>query len=302
MDSETFTVEAPLRLDLLLVSRYPERSRTYFQEIIINGGVTLNGEIAKKRTIPQIGDLIAVRFPPVEEIALVPENIPLNILFEDEHLIAVHKPAGMVVHPAPGHPTGTFVNALLYHCKNISEVGEEHRPGIVHRLDKDTSGVLLAAKTRIAHEKLTELFAKREMQKEYLAICVGNPGAGVIDKPIGRHHLRRKEMAITEKGKEAITEFETLSFEEPFSLVRLKPKTGRTHQIRVHLQSLGTPVFGDRTYGFEKMNTKHEAPRMMLHAHRLTFIHPFTGEKISLEASSEFPKIKSSSIINTYYD
>ncbi len=298
MREESFTsTTQEKRIDSLLSERFANHSRAYFQEIIINGKVTINGKVAKKRTIPEIGDLISVHFPPTQEIELVAENIPLEILYEDEHLIAVNKPVGMVVHPAPGHPRGTFVNALLYHCKNIETVGEEHRPGIVHRLDKETSGVLLAAKTRLAHEKLTELFATRQMQKEYLAVCIGNPGSGVVNKPIGRHHIHRKEMTICEKGKEALTEFETVRFEEPFSLVRCKPKTGRTHQIRVHLKSLGTPIFGDRIYGFEKMNIKFEAPRMLLHAHKLSFIHPLTEEKISLEAQIAFPKIKSSSII-----
>ena len=287
MREESFTATTQeKRIDTLLSERFEQHSRAYFQEIIINGAVTINGKVAKKRTIPEIGDLISVHFPPVDEIELVAEDIPLDILYEDEYLIAVNKPAGMVVHPAPGHPRGTFVNALLFHCKNIGEVGEEHRPGIVHRLDKETSGVLLAAKTRHAHEKLTELFATRQMHKEYVAVCIGNPGNGVVNQPIGRHKVHRKEMTICEKGKEAVTEFETIRFEEPFSLVRC-----------VHLKSLGTPILGDRIYGFEKMNTKLEAPRMLLHAHRLTFIHPLTEEKISFEAPICFPKIKSSCII-----
>lgn len=298
MQEELFSVLEPAtRLDLLLAQRFSDHSRAYFQEIIANGAVTINGQVAKKRTTPEIGDQIAVHFPPVDEIELVAEEIPLDILYEDAHIIAINKPVGMVVHPAPGHPRGTFVNALLFHCKNIENVGEEHRPGIVHRLDKETSGVLLAAKTRLAHEKLTELFATRQMEKEYLAVCVGNPGNGVVNRPIGRHKVHRKEMTICEKGKEALTEFETIRFEEPFSLVCCKPKTGRTHQIRVHLKSLGTPIFGDRIYGFEKINIKMEAPRMLLHAHKLSFIHPLTEEKISLEAPICFPKIKSSSII-----
>ncbi len=300
MEKESFTVEKEaLRLDQLLKERYPDYSRSYFQGIILKGAVLLNGKEAKKRFPLKVGDRIDVTLLPVSEIELIPEKIPLNILFEDEHLLAIDKPSGMVVHPAPGHPKGTFVNALLYHCNNIEKVGEEHRPGIVHRLDKDTSGVLIAAKTRRTHEALVNLFAERKMKKEYLAICIGNPGNGTVDQPIGRHPNHRKEMTISEKGKHAVTHYETLEYNDCFSLVRLFPKTGRTHQIRVHLQFLGTPVFGDTLYGFEKMNRKQEAPRMMLHAHRLTFTHPFTKKEISLQAESPLSQIKASTIIDS---
>lgn len=287
MERESFTVEkGALRLDQLLKERYPDYSRSYFQDIILKGAVLLNGKTAKKRFPLKVGDRIDVSLLPISEIELIPEEIPLDILFEDEHLLAIDKPSGMVVHPAPGHPNGTFVNALLHHCNNIEEVGEEHRPGIVHRLDKDTSGVLIAAKTRRAHEALVNLFAERKMKKEYLAICIGNPGNGTVNQPIGRHSVRRKEMTISEKGKHAVTHYETLEYNDCLSLVRLFPETGRTHQIRVHLQFLGTPVFGDPLYGFEKMNRKQDASRMMLHAHRLSFIHPFTKKEISLQAES----------------
>ncbi len=188
----------------------------------------------------------------------------------------------MVVHPAPGHPTGTFVNALLYHCHSLPPQGL--RPGIVHRLDKETSGVLLAAKTVEAHKKLIEAFSRREIEKDYQAVVVGNPGEKVVNQPIGRHPLKRKEMTILDKGRHATTIIETLKFSKGFSLVKAKPITGRTHQIRVHLKSINTPVIGDILYGPVKLSQKLKVKRHLLHAYHLTFPHPSSGRKISVEA------------------
>lgn len=277
--------EAGKRLDALLALRFPDYSRTYFQSLIDQGIVLLNGQGVKKREIPEPGDRIQVRFEPVPEMDLSPEAIPLDLLFEDEHLLAVNKAAGMVVHPAPGHASGTFVNALLAHCRGLASFDDPLRPGIVHRLDKDTSGVLLAAKTTFAHQKLVELFSTRQMDKQYLAISCGCPKSGIVDAPIGRHPIRRKEMSTVDTGgKEAITEVRIVAVQEKLSLILLRPRTGRTHQIRVHMKHLGHPILGDELYGFEKMNRALSPPRLLLHAYRLAFKHPITGEKLCLHA------------------
>lgn len=277
-----FVVEEPKRLDKLLTEAFPDHSRSYFQFIIEMGAVTCGGKPMKKREIPKIGDEIEVFFITPPEVLLKPEDIPLNILYEDEFIICINKPAGMVVHPAPGHSTGTFVNALLHHCRSLPP--QDLRPGIVHRLDKETSGVLLAAKTVEAHQKLIEMFSKREIHKEYLAITVGSPGNQTVDLPIGRHPVKRKEMTINEKGRSAITHLETLQSEGGFSLVKAKPVTGRTHQIRVHLKAVKTPVLGDRTYGPEKLSNKMKVERQLLHAHHLSFTHPITGVQVEVTA------------------
>lgn len=279
---KNFIVEDSKRLDKLLAEVFPEHSRSYFQFLIDAGSVTCNGKKVKKRMIPNLGDEIQIFFLTSPEIKLTPEDIPLDILYEDDAVICINKPSGMVVHPAPGHPTGTFVNALLYHCRSLPP--QDLRPGIVHRLDKETSGVLLAAKTVEAHKKLIEAFSRREIEKEYQAVVVGNPGEKVIDEPIGRHPLKRKEMTILEKGRHATTIIETLKFSKGFSLVIAKPITGRTHQIRVHLKSINTPVIGDTLYGPMKLSRKLKVERQLLHAYRLTFPHPINGKKITIEA------------------
>lgn len=271
--------EEEVRIDKLLAERFPSHSRTYFQYLIENGYVLLNGAPVKKRIAPEEGDEIEVCFQATPEADLTPEPIPLEILFEDEHLLAINKPPGMVVHPAPGHPTGTFVNALLAHCQNLAPSADPLRPGIVHRLDKETSGVLLAAKTATAHQKLIELFSNRQIEKHYLAICMGRPKNGLIQMPIGRHPVHRKEMAVLPDGREAITEIQTVAFNEKISLVLAKPKTGRTHQIRVHLKHLGCPVLGDPLYG-----KRNGEPRHLLHAYRLSFEHPITHIRLHLSA------------------
>ena len=277
--------ESGLRLDQLLTKQFPSYSRTYFQDLIEEGAVLLNGERSKKRLKPRLGDEVEVCFLLTPEISLEPEEIPLTILYEDEHLIAINKAPGMVVHPAPGHPSGTFVNALLHYCKQIAHLGDPLRPGIVHRLDKDTSGVLLAAKTKEMHQKLIELFSERKIEKTYLAICVGNPGEQTIDAPIGRHPTRRKEMAVLEEGgRAAITRCRTLSKKEELALVEVQLVTGRTHQARVHLKHIGTPVLGDPIYGSNSANKKFGIDRQFLHAHRIQFIHPFTQKKLELTA------------------
>lgn len=271
------------RLDRLLSKHYPTYSRTYFQSLIEQGFILINDLPVKKKDKPKLGDEIEICFQLTPEISLEPENIPLDILYEDEHLLAINKPAGMVTHPAPGHYTGTFVHALLYHCKTLTR-GDTLRPGIVHRLDKDTSGVLLAAKTSQAHQKLVEMFCERKLDKTYLAICVGTPGNSTIEAPIKRHPAKRKEMCVDKAGKPAISITNVLAFDGKLSLVEVKLVTGRTHQIRVHLKHKGTPILGDPVYGSATWNKHYDAPRQMLHAYRLHFCHPITGETINLKA------------------
>ena len=270
--------EANQRLDLYLSRRFPDYSRSYFQIIIGQKGVLLNGREAIKRTTVQAVDRIEIISSPPPEMDIEPEPIPLDILFEDTTLIIVNKPSGMVVHPAVGHWKGTFVNALLHHCHLEDQQGL--RPGIVHRLDKDTSGVMVAAKSRAAHQQLVSLFSQQKMMKEYVAITRGNPGQRLIEGNIGRHPRKRQRMALLpEGGKPAITRVHTEAYNAQYARVRLFPQTGRTHQLRVHLQSIGTPILGDPLYGDPR-----SAPRLLLHAHRLSFTHPLTGAALTYEA------------------
>ena len=281
--------ETGKRLDQVLTTRFGEgRSRTCLQALIEKGCVTLNGSIPKKRTVLALGDEIVVAFARPPDISVAPEPIPLDILYEDAYLLAINKPIGMVVHPAVGHWTGTFVNALAHHCVqqgiSLPDLEHSYRPGIVHRLDKDTSGVLLAAKTLQAQLKISELFANRQIYKEYLAVCLGTPGDHLIQAPIGRHQTDRKKMSVTAAGKPATTHCKTLFSNGKISAVSLILETGRMHQIRVHLQHHGTPVLGDQVYGCSAANAKYEANRQLLHARRLQFFHPFLERMIEIVA------------------
>lgn len=283
--------EAGERLDRVLASRLKEAgSRTYFQYLIEEGKVLVNGVPSKKRTKLEVGDEVEVEYLLTPELTLEPENIPLKILYEDESILVVDKAPGMVVHPAAGNWTGTFVNALLFYCRHLeaSLKDEGLRPGIVHRLDKDTSGVLIAAKTSIAQQKLIAMFADRQVYKEYLAICMGNPKEGVVDAPIGRHPVHRKMMAVLEEGgRPAITHYRSLFFDEKLSCVSIVIETGRTHQIRVHMKHRGTPVLGDPVYGNPSYNAKLGIERQMLHAYKLRLPHPISGQQ--LEFTAEIP-------------
>lgn len=276
--------EANIRLDKLLADKFnPHFSRTYFAKLIEEGLVRLNGRSAKKRHTGSEGDLVEIFFRMEEPTDLKPENIPLDVIFEDEHMVAVNKPVGMVVHPAVGNWSGTFVNALLYHC-HIEKDGSL-RPGIVHRLDKDTSGLLLGAKTAEAQKRLMELFSSRAIYKEYRANTFGTPPNGKLETQIGRNPKNRQEMAVVDSGgKRAVTDFETIKKEGDIAYVKCVIETGRTHQIRVHLKHLKTPVLGDAVYGSESVNKKYKAQRPLLHAYRLQFTHPFTGKIIELTA------------------
>ena len=279
--------EEGTRIDKLLAIRFPDHSRTYFQHLIDTGCVLINGDLVKKRVCPEEGDEIEICFQALPSPSIQAENIPLKILYEDEHILAINKPPGMVTHPAPGHWSGTFVNALLFHCEKLAPSEDPLRPGIVHRLDKDTSGLLLAAKTLLAHQKLIEDFSSRKIEKTYLAVCVGRPSNGIINAPIGRHPTQRKEMAVLSDGREAVSVIQTLAFNDKFSLVLIRPKTGRTHQIRVHLRHVGCPILGDPIYGSEKANQALKPERLLLHAYRLGFAHPIT--KAPLQFSAPIP-------------
>ena len=296
-DTETLFIsdaEAGERLDKILANRLSlAGSRTYFQYLIEEGKVLLNGSPVKKRIKPQSGDEIEIEYILSPELTLTPEEIPLNIVYEDEAFLVVNKVPGMVVHPAVGNWNGTFVNALLFHCRHLTENLDDAksalRPGIVHRLDKETSGLLIAAKTSQAQQKLIEMFAGRNIYKEYLAICIGNPKEGVIEAPIGRNPTNRKVMAVDqEKGRPAITRFCSLFHNERLSLARVVIETGRTHQIRVHMKYHGTPVLGDPIYGIPSFNEKIGAKRQMLHAYKLVFTHPITGKE--MEFTAEIPQ------------
>jgi 23S rRNA pseudouridine1911/1915/1917 synthase len=269
------------RLDLFLSNVQQEISRSQLQRLIELEKVSVNGlpVLAKYKVKP--GDIVEVNVPDPKPLDLPAEDIPLNIVYEDECLVVVDKPPGMVVHPAPGHSTGTLVNALLHHCPDLTGIGGVERPGIVHRLDKDTSGLVLVAKTETAHRSLARQFKQRTIQKVYLALVRGivKAHSGVIDLPIGRHKIHRKKMAPRkEGGREATTAYEVIAHYGHFTYLRLYPKTGRTHQIRVHVASLGHPVIGDTTYG-GKLDEKYmKMPRQALHAHKLEIVHPLSQE------------------------
>ncbi len=279
--------EAGERLDKILARRFKEiHSRTYFQMLIDEHLVLVNGIPVKKRTKLQAGDEIEIQFALTPEIDLTPEDIPLDILYEDDYLIVINKPVGMVVHPAPGNWSGTFVNALLHHCKSLPVDSDQLRPGIVHRLDKNTSGVLVAAKTTAIHQRLTEMFASREVYKEYLAICVGNPGDADIEAPIQRHPVHRQKMAIADqgKGKSALTHVRQWQLMASSASSKWSsPLAGRI-KIRVHMQHRGTPILGDPVYGNDSINKKYQVSRQMLHAHLLRFKHPATGQMMEFKA------------------
>ena len=284
MTLEVFTAsleDIEERIDRVLTKKYPAFSRTYFQYLIDQNAVLINQKSVKKRHKIALGDLVSIDFILTGQSPLVAQEMKFDILFEDEHILVINKPAGMVVHPAPGHRDMTFVNGLLFHCKNLEPDGTL-RPGIVHRLDKETSGVLIAAKTREAQALLTEQFANRVVKKCYIALSFGKPKALSCSGSIGRHPLKRQEMAISESGKEAHTDFEILNQKGDIYLIAAYPLTGRTHQIRVHLKALGAPIIGDSVYAPPFIQEK--ASRHMLHASCLTLTHPITQKSMTFTA------------------
>ena len=277
------------RLDAYLAAKLPDLSRSRIQTLIREQYILLNGKPAKPRDSVKSGDSISVVIPEAVPDIAAPQDIPLDILYEDDHILVLHKEHGIVVHPAPGNPDGTLVNALLHHCKGqLSGIGGVERPGIVHRLDKDTSGCLVVAKSDIAHQSLSTQFSERStMEKLYLAVTHGIPAKAkdTIFTHIGRHPVNRQKMAAINPpgGKTAITDYETLATDSATktALILCHLHTGRTHQIRVHMHHLGTPILGDPIYG-----KKHElpTPRLMLHAWQLTFNHPVSGKKLHFTA------------------
>ena len=278
---------ARCRLDVWLALWYPGLSRARWQALIQNGHVLVDGRHRKPRHLLSGGEQISYVIPPTEPLELEPEAIPLDILFEDDDLIAVNKSPGMVTHPAPGHTRGTLVHALLHHCENLAGIGGTLRPGIIHRLDKDTSGIILAAKSQVAMSHLQAQFKQRKIAKKYLAILHGSPTprTGKIDAPIGRKVNDRKKMGIwAPHSRQAISHYNVLEDLRVASLVEVRIKTGRTHQIRVHLASIGCPVVGDGLYGGGHSHEEPHAIRQMLHAHVLAFQHPTSETPLLLTA------------------
>lgn len=274
-----------IRLDKFLAERFSGHSRTYFQYLIDEKCVLVNGIPVKKQHKISAGEQIEISFRLTPQIDVKPQAIPLDILFEDQHLLVINKPVGMVVHPAPGAPMGTFANALLHHCKELDpEEFEDLRPGIVHRLDKDTSGVLIGAKTQLAHQKLTEQFSNRKIEKRYLGICSGVPKEGHFSAPIHRHPIHRQMMTVCEEGKEAITDFKILAKKGSLTLVEALLITGRTHQIRVHLRKLNCPLLGDALYGSDSINRQYKIQRQLLHAYSIQFVHPISEKSLHITA------------------
>jgi 23S rRNA pseudouridine1911/1915/1917 synthase len=285
---ELIVAESGERLDRWLASQLPDRSRSEIQRWISEGRISVQGKLEKASHKLAAGDAIVVRVPAAKPYEVEAEPIPLEIIYEDDDLLVIDKPAGMVVHPSPGHWHGTLVHAVLYHCPDLEGVGGAHRPGIVHRLDKDTSGLILVAKNDRAHRDLQAQFKGREVQKVYLALVYGriSPPNGEIVAAVGRDIRDRKRMAIMEGGRAAVTRYEALGYYRKHTLLACRPLTGRTHQIRVHLAHIGHPIVGDGVYG-GKRRPPAPCPRQFLHAHRIRFRLPATGEEV--EFTSPLP-------------
>lgn len=289
MDYFTFAAEKEdvgTRIDVFLAENMEDLSRSGVQKLIDEGMITLNGGKTKANYKLREKDIIDVTVPEVKEVEILPEDIPLDILYEDADVIVVNKPQGMVVHPAPGHTSGTLVNALMFHCgDDLSGINGEKRPGIVHRIDKDTSGVLMIAKNDMAHQSLAAQLAEHSITRKYNAVVYNgfNEDEGTIDKPIGRNPQDRKKMAVTEKhSRRAVTHYRVIERMEKFTLIEAQLETGRTHQIRVHMTYIGHPLLGDPVYGPKKQPINLEG--QALHARVLGFIHPRTGEYMEFEA------------------
>ena len=294
MEKKTFQIEFELdktRLDKALCTLDDTLTRAAAVRLTESGDITLNGKTASKSDKVKIGDIVEITYPEPVSSEAVPQDIPLDIIYEDDDLLVVNKPKGMVVHPAAGNPDGTLVNALLYHCgDSLSGIGGVVRPGIVHRIDKDTSGLLMVAKNDTAHLKLSEQIKEHSFTREYEAVIIGHlkEQKGSIDAPIGRSKNDRKKMAVTElNSKNAVTCYEVLEEYPGFSYVRLRLETGRTHQIRVHMAYLGHPLAGDGVYGGRNAERIMEGGQC-LHARKIGFIHPTTGKY--MEFTSPLPE------------
>ena len=296
---EIFTIETDdvnKRVDVFLNEEVEDVSRSALQKNIEKGNITVNGEKISKNYKLRLGDIVEAELPPLENIDIVPEDIPLDIMYEDDDLIVINKPQNMVVHPAPGHYTGTLVNALMFHCgDNLSGINGVLRPGIVHRIDKDTSGVLVIAKSDLAHKGLSEQLAEHSMKRVYNAIVYNSfsEESGTVDRNIDRSKNDRKKMAVVmQGGRNAVTHYKVIEKLGKYTWVELQLETGRTHQIRVHMSYIGHPLLGDPVYGPKKCPFNLNG--QVLHAKVLGFIHPRTGEY--MEFNSELPDYFSSLI------
>ena len=274
-----------VRLDKYVGEKCSELSRTHAQKLIADGYITVNDRVAKVGLKLNIGDRVDIIIPPTAPSPLLPEAIPLNIIYEDDDLLVVDKPAGLAVHPAPGHPSHTLVNAILAHLPGLAEIGDSLRPGIVHRLDKDASGLMVVAKNNAAQLNLIDQFKARSVVKAYLVLVKGRltPENGVIEAPIGRDPRNRKRMAVVAEGKDARTQYHVIKYMDDYTLLEVRTETGRTHQIRVHLSAIGYPVVSDTVYGVKSAFLS----RQFIHACRLGFKLPSNGEYV--EFTSELP-------------
>lgn len=288
MKQDTFELEAEYegeRLDKYLSILYPEQSRSFFQKLIKDGHVLVNDTPEKANYRLRVEDLISVTIPDAVETPILPENIPLDILYEDDDLLVVNKPKGMVVHPSAGHYTGTLVNAIMYHCKDsLSGINGEIRPGIVHRIDMDTTGSLIVCKNDESHIFIAEQIKEHSVTRKYRGIVYGGVSndEGTIDAPIGRHPTDRKKMAIVPNGKPAVTHYRVLQRFERYTYMEFQLETGRTHQIRVHMASIGHPLLGDAVYSSGK--SPYHLQGQTLHAMTIGFIHPATREYLEITA------------------
>ena len=287
MEESLIIIEEPsdagIRIDKFLASAIPDKSRSHYQKAIDNGLVLVNGKTVKSKYQTRLGDEILISVEPVKEIDILPEDIPIDILYEDDDVIVVNKPKGMVVHPAPGHYSGTLVNALMFHCKDsLSGINGEIRPGIVHRIDMNTTGSLLVCKNDKAHNNIAAQIKVHSVNRIYKGIVIGNfkDEEGTINAPIGRNPKDRKKMAVVPNGREAITHYTVLEQFKGYSYVQFKLETGRTHQIRVHMAHIGHPLLGDDIYGKAVKNLEGQT----LHAQTLGFKQPTNGEYIEVNA------------------
>lgn len=290
MEKFNFNVEESndnQRIDVYLSSKFTDISRSYIQELIKKKSAIVNGKIVKSNHKLKVGDNITFEFPDNEELKVDAEDIPLDIVYEDSDIIVVNKQQGMVVHPAPGNYSGTLVNALLYHCNDLSGINGVLRPGIVHRIDKDTSGVIVVAKNDAAHKKLAYQLKEHSMNRVYKALVEGiiKEDEGIVDKPLGRHPVERIKIAVVKDGRRAVTHYKVIERYKNNTLVECKLETGRTHQIRVHMAYIGHPLVGDPVYGYKKQ--RFNLNGQMLHAQKLGFVHPRTGKYV--EFNSKLP-------------
>ena len=273
------------RADQLIARLAPQLTRSAAQRLLEEGAVTLSGRPVKKNYKTTAGDVLEILLPAPEPVDVLAQDIPLDVVYEDADVIVVNKPVGLVVHPAAGHPDGTLVNALLYHCgESLSGINGALRPGIVHRIDRDTSGLLIVAKNDFAHQKLAEQLLDHSLYREYEAVCVGGfkEDTGTVDAPIGRHPTDRKRMCVDRKGgRPAVTHWAVLERFPGYTHIQCRLETGRTHQIRVHMASIGHPLLGDVVYGSKK--PWPGLAGQCLHARRLSFVHPRTGERVTVE-------------------